>query len=350
MIHLKDFRKKGLAGTFTSIFCIALVIGGLAAAADEEVPSYRKYFSEKESAEVEAFANEHPRLMDAWLELQNLQVMLNEMRGAFGQQKRSKARRLIPRAERAVERAAENYRREYEDAYEEYEEERLELKEKQLRIEERLDWDKSETRAFKAAKAKADTIGEEVKVYEDRIELLKLLQSKIGASAESFSLARIYRIDERTFKRYAEEYQDVLEACNLVKDYHADIAEVKGLIEKDGEDPRLTKALSMLEEGLKEAQLAMEELITEEKSEFDREVERAERDVERLDERIARKEERGSEATREQQEKAPIVERLKSIQEQRKFLDDLAAGTEPAKPESGKRGNKKAKGKEKANR
>ncbi|MCF7848102.1 MAG: hypothetical protein K9M45_04565 [Kiritimatiellales bacterium] len=309
----------------------ALLLSVVHAVAND-ASAYLQYFGEKDRDDVALFGEEHPRLMEEWLDLYTLQLKLRELTTIFGVEKRREAKRVIPGLKREIERARRNYEKEYEDIFEEYEDERMELKEDQFGLEEKMGWGNDNARVREKLKARLQELRKKIVFYEEKLEVLHTIEAKINDTEETPGASTMYRIDERTFERYQDRFPDVLEACNTVKDYYADIDRLKSLIEEKGETYRRTRQLDILKQGLQQAEKDMKEAIQDAKDDFARDVEDAKEDIEDLNEDIASREERGRSATEERLERDQIAERLESIKEMFKFLDDMAAGAKPKKP------------------
>jgi len=302
-----------------------------AAAQDSEpdTPAYVKVLQRHPKESVTEFEKEHRRLVDSWSETYQLQGVLTDMRNAFGTNRRKKAERMIPRTEAAVDRAYENFLRYYMDARDDYEAERLDLKQEQLKIEHRIDRYQPESTSHLKLRDQIAQLGERIVFYEDRVAILDTLKGALAGTSDSMDTVKHYGINKKTFAKYGRRHPQAVEACHLVKDYHADIAEVRGLIAKEQSDPQLPRILEKLEAGLERAKSDMEEAIADAKAGYERELQRAESDIEKLDARIAAKRERGSGTEREEKARAEMAERVQEIEEIHAFLNQLAAGTEP---------------------
>lgn len=305
--------------------------------APADSPPYVKYFPAGEQAEARAFAEENRKLMDAWVELHEAQLELIRMRTTFGTRKRQQAQRVIPRLEKTIEQGAGNLFRYIDLLQSSYQKERMKIKEQQSQIEEKADRDKSaDSSSVKKLQEKSAELGDKIRSYDARIGVLNTMRSLVGEGNKSSLLAQLYRVDQKTLDKYMLQYADVVEAANVVRDYQADIDEVKGLIKEKGDSPQLARSLANLETGLVKAKENLGKLAEQEKKAFGRDIARAESDLEQVEKKIAAQEKRGRETKTEKQEKAEIGKRLEGIQEIFKFLDGIVAGTEP-KPEIGEK-------------
>lgn len=306
--------------TVMSVLCVPVH------AIDQEA-SYLKHFPEDQRESAQLVAQKNRKLLQTWLNMYSAKTELNKQKLIFGSNKRKLANRQIPKLESYLERSEKVFKTDYKEARDAYEDKRGELKEDQFKLEARIS-KRPDSNSSKNLQKKVDAMGEEIRDYEKILAVFDTMKKTLDSTGEEMNVAKLYRVDEKTYVKYGGKFPDVVEAAHGVKDYHADIAEVKALMV---ENPGLERVLPNLEKGLQRAQGDLEKMVEREKDKLQRPHDSLKKAEEKLSKRIAAKESRGGTVAKEVKERAEIVKQIDDIESANTFFDSLIAGTEPAK-------------------
>ncbi|MDT8388944.1 MAG: hypothetical protein RRC34_00360 [Lentisphaeria bacterium] len=331
--------RWSLASAVLPLIISAMVIFRAPVHAADEAPPYLKHFPEKQHESARLVAQKHRRLMQTWLNMYSAKVELNQQKLIFGGKKRAAASRQIAKLEAYLDKHGKTYERDFKNARDIYKQEIDDLKGDHLKLENRIA-KRPDSSASKNLREKADALSKDIEAGETILAVFTSMEKKLDTVGEDMNRAKLYRVDEKTFATYATQYPDVVEAANVVKDYHADIAEVKQLM---AENPKLERALANLESELTRARENLERTVELEKKALERPYESLKKAEEKISERIAAIEHRGKTADEEVKAKAQIIKKINAIESVNAFFDGMIAGTEPAKENDNKKPTKKKK-------